>query len=122
MDIKKKIDQAVEEFDSLTAEDCYEITLAAKSLSIEECYDTLFIDSVSLSEAELKFTQLLHKYGRAIGIKDATEKLFFQMATKNGGDAALEYLRQMSGEFSVNVVPAAGKSGFAFNVNIGEKK
>ena len=54
---------------------------------------------------------------------DATENLFYHMKTKNGADASLEYLRQMGGEFSVEVNPTAGsKGGFSFNVNIGEKK
>lgn len=123
MDIRKKIQEAVKEFPLLTEADCIEITLSAKSLSIDECYDSLLIDATTLTSAEIAFAQRLHKYGRAIGVKDAADSLFYHMKTKNGGDTAFEYLRQVGGEFSVDVVPGTpGKSGFSFNVNIGEKK
>ena len=123
MDIRKKIQEAVKGFENLAEEECIEITLSAKSLSLEECYDSLLIDPLSLEPAEIKFAEQLHRYGRAIGVKDATENLFYHMKTKNGADAALEYLRQLGGEFSVEVNPTAGgKGGFSFNVNIGEKK
>ena len=122
MDIRQKIQEAVKGFDKLTEADCNEITLSAKSLSIEECWDFLLIDPTDLSDEEKKFAEQLHKYGRAVGVKDATESLFYHMKTKNGADASLEYLRQMGGEFSVDVVPGGGSKGFAFNVNIGEKK
>ena len=123
MDIRKKIQEAVKGFDKLSEEECIEITLSAKSLSLEECYDSLLIVPTDLSAEETKFAEQLHKYGRAIGVKDATESLFYHMKTKNGADASLEYLRQMGGEFSVEVNPTAGgKGGFSFNVNIGEKK
>ena len=122
MDIRRKIQEAVKEFKNLSEDECIEITLSSKSLSLEECYDSLLIDHLSLTPAEIKFAEQLHKYGRAIGVKDATESLFYHMKTKNGADASLEYLRQLGGEFSVDVVSSAGKSGFRFNVNIGEKK
>lgn len=123
MDIRKKIQEAVKGFENLSEEECIEITLSAKSLSLEECYDSLLIVPTDLSAEETKFAEQLHKYGRAIGVKDATESLFYHMKTKNGADASLEYLRQMGGEFSVEVNPTAGgKGGFSFNVNIGEKK
>lgn len=122
MDIRKKIQEAVKGFENLTEDECIEITLSAKSLSLEECYDSLLIDPSVLSEAEAKFSEQLHKYGRAIGVKDATESLFYHMKTKNGSDASLEYLRQMGGEFSVDVSQGGGNKGFSFNVNIGEKK
>lgn len=122
MDIRKRIQEAVKGFEKLTEDDCIEITLSAKSLSLEECYDSLLIDPANLETAEITFAQQLHKYGRAIGIKDAAESLFYHMKTKNGADASLEYLRKMGGEFSVNVVPGGSSTGFAFNVNIGEKE
>lgn len=122
MDIRQKIQEAVKGFDNLTEADCTEITLSAKSLSLEECWDSLLLDPSKLSPEEVTFAEKLHKYGRAIGVKDATESLFYHMKTKNGADASLEYLRQMGGEFSVDVVPGGGAKGFAFNVNIGEKK
>lgn len=123
MDIRKKIQEAVDGFDNLTEEDCIEITLSAKSLSIEECLDSLLLAESELTQAEMAFIHKLHRYGRAIGVKDATESLFYHMKTKNGADASLEYLRQMGGEFSVEVAPGGGgKSGLSFNVVIGEDK
>ncbi|EOE0154406.1 hypothetical protein ACJ8S7_005059 [Klebsiella pneumoniae] len=122
MDIRKKIQEAVKDFENLSEDDCTEITLSAKSLSIDECYDLLLIDPAALSAEEIKFALQLHKYGRAIGVKDATEALFYHMKTKNGADASLEYLRQLGGEFSVDIVPGCSNKGFSFNVNIGEKK
>lgn len=122
MDIRKKIQESVEGFDLLTEADCTEITLSARSLSLDECYDSLMINPADLSQAEAAFADKLHKYGRAVGVKDATENLFYHMKTKSGADASLEYLRKMGAEFSVDVGPGAGKSGFSFNVNIGEKK
>ena len=122
MDIRKKIQEAVKGFENLSEDDCNEIVISAKSLSLEECYDSLLIVPTDLSAEETKFAEQLHKYGRAIGVKDATESLFYHMKTKNGADASLEYLRQMGGEFSVDVTPGGGQKGFSFNVNIGEKK
>ena len=75
MDIRKKIQEAVKGFENLSEEECIEITLSAKSLSLEECYDSLLIDPSVLSEAEAKFAEQLHKYGRAIGVKDAVAKI-----------------------------------------------
>lgn len=120
MDIKKKIDEAVKEFSNLTAEDCYEITLASKALSIEECLSALLLAETDLDSAEMAFVNKLHRYGRAIGVKDAADKLFVHMSTKNGGQSALDYLEQMSGEFSVTLTPGQNK-GFSFNVQIGDK-
>lgn len=121
MDVQKKIQAAVPDFDTLTESDCADFVLASRALSVEECYDYLMIDQDSLSEQERKFLMSLHKYGRAIGVKDATDKLFQHMSTRNGGQSVLDYLRQMSGEFSVEVV-ANTKSGFNFNVVIDKDK
>ena len=67
MDIRKKIQEAVKGFENLSEEECIEITLSAKSLSLEECYDSLLIVPTDLSAEETKFAEQLHKYGRAIG-------------------------------------------------------
>ena len=73
MDIRKKIQEAVKEFKNLSEDECIEITLSAKSLSLEECYDSLLIAPTDLSAEETKFAEQLHKYGRAIGVKDLLE-------------------------------------------------
>lgn len=119
MTIEEKIAKAVKEFKTLTESDCAEIILASKTLTMEECFGYLLIDQSELSEAEIKFCDSLHRRGRAIGVKDASDKLFTHMATRNGGQSALEYLKQMSGDFSVEVT-ATKASGFQFNLTIPE--
>jgi hypothetical protein len=121
MDLKQKIEQASKDFDNLDVADMNEIVLSARSLSLEECYDLCLIDATSLSAEEAKFCEQLHRYGRASGVKDATEKLFYQMQTKGGGQTAIDYLRQMGKEFSVDAVPVGG-GGFAFQINIPDTK
>lgn len=121
MNITETIKTTCESFKLLNEECCTHIVMSAKSLSIEECYDSLLITVGDLSAEEIAFAERLHRYGRAIGVKDATEKLFAHMSTKNGADAAVTYLRQMGGEFSVDVTPGSS-SGFAFNVNLTGKK
>lgn len=120
MNIEQRIKAKAKEFDTLDEACCVEIVLNAKALTIEECFDFLLIDQVSLTEAENKFARLLHARGRAIGIKDAADKLFSHMATRNGGQSALEYLKQCSGDFSVEVSQGGSAGGFQFNVTIPE--
>lgn len=120
MDFEKKIEQKVKDFDTLTKEECVEIVLASCTLSLDECFDYLLIDKAELSEAELGFCNLLHRRGRAIGVKNASDKLFMHMATRNGGQSALEYLKSMSGEFAVEVTANQSHRGFSFNVSIPE--
>lgn len=121
MDIKKKIEEFLKADEvTLVAEDCHDFILASRALSLTECYDICMLDITELSEAENQFLTKLHKYGRSTGVKDAAQQLFLHMSTKNGGQSAIEYLKQMSGEFSVEVT-STKHAGFAFNVNIGEK-
>lgn len=117
MDIEAKIRKAAEGFETLSADDCIQMSLAARSLSLEECYDMLLVDPEQLTPAERKFAEQIHRRGRAVGVKDASDKLFVHMSTRQGGNSALEYLKQMSGEFAVEL-SAAPKSGFQFNVSI----
>ena len=119
MDIESRIKLMCSTFDNLTEEDCVGITLASRSLSLEECYDYLLIDKSELSPAEIKFAERIYRRGRAIGVKDAGDKLFQHMGNRNGGQTALEYLKKMSGDFSAEVVASSGK-GFQFNVTIPE--
>lgn len=121
MDINKRITQAVKDFDNLDVDDCQTLVLAAASLSLEECYDLLLVDANTLSAEEQAFALRLHRHGRATGIKDAAAKLFLHMSTRNGGQSALEYLKQFSGDFSVEVQTTQSK-GFSFNINIPEVK
>lgn len=120
MNLEAKIKEKAAEFSNLSEEDCITLVLVARSLSLDECFDYLLIDKQSLAEAEQRFAELLHRRGRAIGVKDATDKLFLHMATRNGGQSALEYLKQFSGDFSVEVSQGAGQGGFQFNVTIPE--
>lgn len=119
MDIEARIKEKAKHFDSLGEAECVEIVLAARSLSLDECFDYLLVDKAELGEDELRFAELLHRRGRAIGVKDAADKLFLHMSTRNGGQSALEYLKQFSGDFSVEVQQSSS-SGFQFNVTIPE--
>lgn len=119
MDIEKKIEKRCESFKTLTKEECFAITLSARALSLDECMDYLLIDKECLTPDELSFSQQLHRHGRATGVKDACDKLFLHMSTKNGGQSSLEYLKQFSGDFAVEVSQASS-SGFQFNVVIPE--
>lgn len=119
MNLEVKIKEKAAEFENLTENECCELVLCAKALSLDECFDYLLIDKTILTSAESKFAELLHKRGRAIGVKDAADKLFAHMATRNGGQSALEYLKQFSGDFAVEVQQSSG-SGFQFNVTIPE--
>lgn len=119
MNLEAKIKERAAEFENLSEEECVQLVLCAKALSLDECFDYLLIDKSALSPAETKFAELLHKRGRAIGVKDAADKLFAHMATRNGGQSALEYLKQFSGDFAVEVQQSSG-SGFQFNVTIPE--
>lgn len=119
MDIEARIKAKAKEFDNLDADCCVQIVLGAKALSLDECFDYLLIDKQTLTPDELSFANLLHRRGRAIGVKDAADKLFMHMSTRAGGQSALEYLKQFSGDFSVEVQASAG-TGFQFNVTIPE--
>lgn len=120
MDIKARIKKAAESFVNLDESDLTEFVIASRSLSIEECYSLILVEVSELSEEETKFCALLHSHGRALGVKDATEKLFYQMQTKGGGTTAIEYLKQMGAEFSTTPTPSSGKQ-FAFQVVIPEE-
>lgn len=120
MNLEAKIKEKAAEFCNLSEEDCITLVLVARSLSLEECFDYLLIDRTTLTETENRFCELLHRRGRAIGVKDATDKLFLHMATRNGGQSALEYLKQFSGDFSVEVQGGQSGGGFQFNVTIPE--
>lgn len=119
MDIESRIRAKAKEFETLDEQCCFEIVLNAKALSLDECFDYLLISKQDLEPAEATFAEMLHRRGRAIGVKDAADKLFQHMSTKAGGQSALEYLKQFSGDFSVELGPSAG-SGFQFNVVIPE--
>lgn len=121
MNIIELIKETCEPFITLKEEACAEIIRSAKSLSIEECFDSLMITQTELTVEEAEFAERLHKYGRALGVRDATEKLFTHMSSKGGADAAVTYLRQLGGEFSVNVAQQGG-NGFTFNVDLTGKK
>lgn len=120
MDFEKKIEQKVKNFKTLSKEECVEIVLASCALSLDECFDYLLIDKAELSDEEIGFCNILHRRGRAIGVKNASDKLFMHMSTRNGGQSALEYLKSMSGEFAVEVTSSQTSSGFSFNVSIPE--
>lgn len=120
MNLEERIKEKAAKFEHLTESECIDIIMAARGLSLEECFDFLLIDEQALTEEERRFCEMLHKRGRAIGIKDATDRLFTHMTTKVGGQSALEYLKQFSGDFKVEVKKTLGSGGFQFSVTIPE--
>lgn len=127
MEIEKVIAAKLSALETTVLTDtmCSTVVLAAPTLSIEECYDLIFLKQDELQPAEVELMERLHRYGRAIGIKDASTALFNQMKGKNGFTPALEYLKQCSGDFKLNVTQTSG-GGFSFNIqmphDIGNKK
>lgn len=105
----------------LDSEDLLAIEINAKMLELDECFDMLFIEKDELSEYEFAVCKKAHRRGRKTAIADAGKHLFSQMQTRNGTQACMEYLKQMSGTFQMEVTPDAGSgSGFTFNVMMPE--
>jgi hypothetical protein len=108
---------------TLMAEDLLSIELKAKAMTLPECLEFLFLTEDELTEEEARFAKLAYRKGRAAGISTAADNLFASMKMRGGGPVALEYLRQLSGTFTLEATPEAGtKSGFNFNVVMPETK
>lgn len=109
--------------DFFDEEDLVCIEQKAKGLSFQQCMEFLGIDEAMLEDVdakEINIAKRVHNKGRAVGISNAAEKLFSQMGQRNGGGVALDYLRQVSGEFEITAEKAASGSGFQFNVVLPE--
>tara|TARA_R110000744_G_C19370310_1_gene562412 strand:+ start:212 stop:574 length:363 start_codon:yes stop_codon:yes gene_type:complete len=92
------------------------IELRAKVLTLSECLVLIGVEESDLSEGDMAIAHRVWNRGRMKAISDAGTKLFSQMSQRGGHVPALDYLRQMSGTFQAEVVPAG--QGFKFNVCI----
>ena len=106
----------IKDLEILSAEDLLAIELAAKVLEFEEALQSIFLEAADLSDKEVALAKRVWRRGRFQGIQEAGTKLFKQMENRNGTQACIDYLRQMSGTFSLEVTPVSTGSGFSFNV------
>ena len=99
-------------------EDLLSIEQDSRFLDLDDCLIALFVDKRKLSDWELDVVTQVHKRGRQKGITQAGELLFRNMSAKTGTNACLEYLRQFSSDFTIDVTPmhSGSSSGFNFNV------
>lgn len=123
MSNRMKTDYKELELDYLDAQDLLTIQVKAKALSLEECLEFICAEIEDIPKAEMRYATLAHRRGRSEGIATACDHLFGSMKMRNGGQAAVEYLRQMSGEFQIDAqATPGGTSGFSFNVHMPEAK
>ena len=106
------------ELDYLDSADLETIEAKARCLTLEECFDYLFIDPTELTEAEHNYARKAWRRGRMDGIVTATNKLFSCMSTRNGGTIALEYLRSLSDTFHISPDTQSTSSEFSFKVTM----
>lgn len=101
----------------ICSDDLVAIEINAKVLEFDEVLDHLLIDQADLTQRELTLCKKAHRRGRLEGLVQAGQNLFSQMKARNGTVACLEYLKQHSSSFQMEVSPSPGSaSGFAFNV------
>lgn len=119
MNFETLLKEKCKETKQVTFAVCLEIHEASKTLTLEECLAVCLLNKEELDADELNLAEKVYNRGRAIGIKDAGEKLFAHMSTRNGGQSALEYLAHVTETFSGEVTVSAGAGkGFSFNVTI----
>lgn len=107
----------------LDSEDLLNIEIKAKALSLEECFAFLCIEETDIPEAELVYAKKAHRKGRAAGISSACDNMFAAMKLRGGGIVALDYLKRMSKDFSVEAEASPGSNtGFSFTVVMDEDK
>lgn len=106
----------------LTKNDLVTIELKAIALTLDECYDFLFVDSANLTEHDISASKLAWRKGRACAIHQAASSLMSSMSSRNGGNVAMDYLKTLSPTFSAEVSPSTtpGNPGFTFNVSLPE--
>lgn len=92
----------------------------ASVLSLAECLQYLTIDEDDLSESEMDTAFKVHRKGRLDAIHKAGLNLFSQMAGRNGAEASLSYLKQMSATFKEEGAVSTSSAGFNFNITMDE--
>ena len=101
----------------LSGDDLLSIEIMAKTLTLDEALDAIFLSLDDLDTAEVSIVNRVWRRGRNKGIQQAGDSLFKQMNTRTGTAACLEYLKQMSQTFALTVTPTSStSSGFSFNV------
>ena len=99
------------------------IEFLARALSEQEIKDYLLIDEIiPFSKFEERIFKMAYRRGTAKGKREAMEKLFVSMGTRQGGVIALAYLQEHAERFNPpsdgsNLTNPSGKK-FTFNVNI----
>lgn len=102
----------------LSVDDLQNIQTRAKILSFEECLTWLGYKADEVPELELDWAERAHARGALEAVHDAAKHLFSNMKTRNGAQAALEYLKAKSADFQMEIVPSAGGKGFSFSANM----
>jgi hypothetical protein len=93
----------------------------ASVLSLAECYHYLTVDENDLSEQDKEAAFKVHRKGRLEAVHKAANSLFSQMNSRNGTEAALSYLKQMSDTFKEEGAVSGTSNGFSFNIHMDEK-
>lgn len=93
----------------------------SKVLSFPELLDYLCINESEVPPIELDWLLRAHTRGRMLAIANAADNLFSSMKARNGHQASLAYLQQLSGTFHLDVTPVKSGSGFNFNVVLKEE-
>ena len=107
--------------DFLSVEDLCNIEIRAKVLSFDDCLVWLGYTANEIPDMELGWAKKAHAKGAVEAVHEAAKHLFTNMKTRNGAQAALEYLKAKSGDFRVDATPTGNGSGFSFNVTMGDQ-
>lgn len=102
----------------LDSADLNNLEIRARSMTLEECLETLFLTLDDLSEKERVLVSRVHRRGRNLGVQKACDSLFSQMKVKGGTQACIDYLRSMSATFAAEETPTSiAGGGFSFTVH-----
>jgi len=111
------------ELEFLDIEDLQCIEQRAKGLTLEECFEYLLVTTEEIPKADLVIAKKAHRRGRSAALHTAVNCLFGSMTMRGGGTSAMEYLKQLSGTFTVEATPVGtAKGGFQFNVVMPEEE
>jgi hypothetical protein len=108
----------IKDMSILEAEDLLSIELSAKTLSLDESLEAIFLTIDDLSEYEQNIVKRVWRRGRNLGVQAAGDNLFKQMSLRSGTQACVEYLKQMSSAFQLVVTPNSPSSGGGFSFNV----
>ena len=93
------------------------IQYLAKALSKQECLDYFgIVEELSISEEA--FFDFHYNFGVSKGKREAMEKLFIGMGSRNGAAVTLDYLKTHADRFPRDGELNEAKGSFSFNVNM----